>query len=118
MPDNCVWYGVCHTEGQRVKNCVNSTAPIALSQTGVEDLKIWCSHLLPKDYKEGDSVETCCDDIQIGALVNRYKMAEAIFGRCPACTHNLVRHMCDFICSPRHAEFIEVKKTKFHRDRE
>lgn len=116
----CVWYGICKYEkienksGEKIKNCINNTKPLPLSSKGVEDLKIWCNHLLPENYKNSDEVRTCCDDKQVHELVKNYDLAVGILGRCPSCTHNLARHICDFICSPRHAEFIEVKKKKLN----
>jgi hypothetical protein len=109
-----VWYGICKREGSKIKNCVNNTIPLPLSPNGVEELKIWCSHLLPENYKQGDNVNTCCDDEQVHELVANYELAVGILGRCPSCTHNLAHHICDFICSPRHAEFITVKKKKLN----
>lgn len=114
----CVWYGICkyekvkNSESVKIKNCINNTEPLPLTSKGIKDLKIWCSHLLPKNYKNGDDVFTCCDENQIFQLVKNYETAVSIFGRCPSCAHNLVRHMCDFICSPRHAEYIKVKDIK------
>lgn len=107
-----MWYGVCKRDGAKIKNCLVDHAPKKLNETGIEDLSVWCSHLVPKDPKE--DVLTCCDPEQARDLKENYKMAANIFGRCPSCLHNLVRHMCDYICSPRHAEFIKVKNTKFN----
>lgn len=106
----CLMHGVCQRPNSNNKNsiCVSNAKPKSLSAEGVEDLKIWCSHLLPEDYKHGDDVETCCDANQVRALVENYKMASGLLQRCAPCSHNLARHICDMICSPRHSEFIEI----------
>ena len=109
---NCVWYGICERVNLRSKNCVDHNPPRPLNSSGIADLRVWCSHLLPEDYKEGDEVRTCCDNAQLKEFISSFEMAGNIFGRCPSCVANLARHICDFTCSPHHAEFIEVKKVK------
>lgn len=108
----CVWYGICERDGKRTKNCLDRNSPRRLNATGIDDLKVWCSHLLPNNYKDGDDVFTCCDNEQLKEFLESFKMAENLLSRCPSCTDNFVRHICDLTCSPKHSEFIKVKNVK------
>lgn len=113
---NCVWYGICERSGKKTKNCVDQNPPRPLNSSGIADLRVWCSHLLPKDYMEGVEVKTCCDNAQLKEFIKSFETAGNIFGRCPSCVANLARHICDFTCSPHHADFIVVKNTKRNKD--
>jgi Niemann-Pick C1 protein len=117
------------------KNCAYNGSALPLDDEGVEELKQWCSHLLPNDYPANSNVSTCCDIEQVSSLLlsreifraltlitvifslqlkefnSQIKLAAAILNRCPSCMTNLARHICDFTCSPRQSEFIKVKKT-------
>lgn len=61
---HCVWYGKCYEE-DKIKNCAYDGPAKPLDASGVEELKQWCSHLLPQDYTEGQDVLTCCDSAQV-----------------------------------------------------
>lgn len=41
-------------------------------------------------------------------------MAASLLKRCPSCLQNLVQHLCDFTCSDRQSEFIEVISTNIN----
>ncbi|CRL00931.1 CLUMA_CG014455, isoform A, partial [Clunio marinus] len=107
---HCIWYGVCNQEG-KIKNCFYNETAKALNETGVEALKQWCSHLLPSNYKEGQEVFTCCDNEQLKIFNENIKLAANLLNRCPSCMSNLVRHICEFTCSPKQSTFINVTKT-------
>jgi Niemann-Pick C1 protein len=112
----CVWYGICQRDNLKTKNCLDRKPPRRLNALGIEDLKVWCSHLLPEKFKDGDDVFTCCDNAQLKEFVHNFKVAGNMFSRCPSCTDNLVRHICDFTCSPKHSEYIKVKNVKQNDD--
>lgn len=38
-------------------------------------------------------------------------MAANLLNRCPSCMNNLVRHICEFTCSPRQSNFVKVIQT-------
>lgn len=130
---HCVWYGKCATIDTKVKNCAYSGPPKALNASGIDALKQWCSHLLPENYRDGQEVLTCCDNVQVsfcgsGKIFETHKisfpsnqlnmfndnikMAAALLNRCPSCMHNFVQQVCDFTCSPRQSQFVEAKVTK------
>ncbi|XP_070506187.1 NPC intracellular cholesterol transporter 1 homolog 1b-like [Chironomus tepperi] len=108
----CTWYGICDRvktgSAEKIKNCLNDTSPIPLNKSGRESLLQWCSHLVPE---RGDAY-TCCDNEQIDELNENIKIASSLLNRCPSCMKNLVTHICDYICSPHHSDFIKVKRTK------
>lgn len=47
--------------------------------------------------------------LQIDVLNRNVKLAESILQRCPSCFNNLVRHICDFTCSPKQSTFMRVQ---------
>lgn len=54
--------------------------------------------------------------MQLNEFNANIKLASGILNRCPSCMNNLVRHICEFTCSPRQSKFIEVKKTGVNPD--
>lgn len=44
------------------------------------------------------------------------KLAANFLDRCPSCMANLVKHLCEFTCSPKQSEFIHVVETKNNAD--
>ena len=62
---HCIWRGVCYNDGSKKKNCAYNGTALPLNSTGVEALKQWCSHLLPKNYAVNEDVFTCCDNEQV-----------------------------------------------------
>lgn len=54
---------------QKKKNCAYTGSALPLNSTGVDALKIWCSHLLPNNYAAGDDVNTCCDIDQVNMML-------------------------------------------------
>uniref|UniRef100_A0A8D8NX36 Niemann-Pick C1 protein n=1 Tax=Culex pipiens TaxID=7175 RepID=A0A8D8NX36_CULPI len=106
----CVWYGVCNVAGspslQTSQYCpYNGTARPVDDRTR-DLLQVWCKHLLV------DDAVTCCDAQQVDVLNQNVKLAANFLARCPSCMANLVRHMCDFTCSPQQSKFMEIKATE------
>ncbi|XP_020713491.1 Niemann-Pick C1 protein isoform X2 [Ceratitis capitata] len=105
---DCIWYGVCNTDPstQHKMYCAyNGTAKV-MPDNGLELLKARCSHLL-----DGGATEFCCNSDQISVLNENIKLAANFLERCPSCMGNLVRHLCDFTCSPKQSEFAKVVTT-------
>lgn len=49
-------------------------------------------------------------------LNEQVKLAANILDRCPACMSNLVRHICEFSCSPSQSEFMKVVETNQNKN--
>ncbi|XP_031634860.1 NPC intracellular cholesterol transporter 1 isoform X2 [Contarinia nasturtii] len=102
---HCVWYGVCKNSSTGHKlYCSNETAPVPLDKNGQSLLKQYCPHLV---HGETDT-KTCCDAEQIDVLNKNVKLAANFLQRCPSCFTNLVRHICEFTCSPEQSSFMKV----------
>lgn len=43
-------------------------------------------------------------------------MAAGFLKRCPSCLKNLVRHLCDFTCSPKQSEFLHAKTIEINKE--
>lgn len=54
--------------------------------------------------------------LQVDVLNQNVKLAANFLARCPSCMANLVRHMCDFTCSPQQSKFMEIKATEMNTD--
>lgn len=53
----------------------------------------------------------CCDKEMIETMEENLRTADGIFGRCDTCRRNLRRSICEFNCSPKQSQFIDVKET-------
>ncbi|XP_017854983.2 NPC intracellular cholesterol transporter 1 isoform X2 [Drosophila busckii] len=105
---DCVWYGVCNTDAYNHNQyCVYNGTPRAMPKNGIELLKERCNFLL-----ESGETDFCCDIEQVKVLNTNVKLAAAILERCPSCMANLIRHICEFTCSPHQSEFAKVVSTK------
>lgn len=62
----CVWYGVCSkNKNENLKRpCPYSGPAKKLDDTGLNELKKWCSHLITEE-NDPSNVETCCDNEQV-----------------------------------------------------
>ncbi|XP_055920558.1 NPC intracellular cholesterol transporter 1 isoform X2 [Eupeodes corollae] len=108
----CIWYGVCNTKpGALNQYCSYNGSAQAISPDGLEALKVRCPHLLENGQKE-----FCCDAQQIKILNSNIGKAATFLDRCPSCMGNLVRHMCDYTCSPNQSNFLYVNSTKTSKD--
>lgn len=95
-----MWYGQCHLENEKPKNCPYTGPPKLLDSEGQVILKKWCPHI--------KSVETCCDTRQLESLDTNIELAANFLQRCPSCLQNLVQHICDFTCAPDQSRFMNV----------
>lgn len=48
-------------------------------------------------------------DTQIDVINKNIQLAANFLQRCPSCLANLVRHICDFTCSPNQSDFMMVR---------
>jgi Niemann-Pick C1 protein len=55
----------------------------------------------------GKGVRTCCDGSQLKTMDESLRLAEGILKRCTSCVKNLIRHICEYTCSPVQSNFIE-----------
>ncbi|XP_075151532.1 Niemann-Pick type C-1a isoform X2 [Haematobia irritans] len=109
---DCIWYGVCNEDNfQRSQYCSYNGTAKPISQEGRELLKERCGHLL-----ENDASDFCCDSRQVKILNKNIKLAANFLDRCPSCMANLVRHLCEFTCSPKQSEFMHTVETKTSGD--
>ncbi|XP_055840064.1 NPC intracellular cholesterol transporter 1 isoform X2 [Episyrphus balteatus] len=104
----CVWYGVCNTKaGSLNQYCEYNGPPKTITPDGIEALRKRCPHLLENGQKD-----FCCDAEQVQILNSNIAKAGAFLDRCPSCMGNLVRHICDFTCSPNQSNFLYVNDTQ------
>ncbi|KAK2584243.1 hypothetical protein KPH14_006655 [Odynerus spinipes] len=104
--DHCIWYGQCYKESPlRIKNCPYTGPAKPLDEEGQKLLAEQCPHLMPGTGKE---IVTCCDTKQLQTLASNVKLAANFLKRCPSCLDNLAKHFCEFTCSPRQSNFINV----------
>lgn len=50
--------------------------------------------------------------VQLTLFNDNIKLAANLLNRCPSCMSNLVRHICEFTCSPHQSTFVNVIETK------
>ncbi|XP_065355610.1 NPC intracellular cholesterol transporter 1 isoform X2 [Calliphora vicina] len=109
---DCVWYGVCNTDDfQRNQYCAYNGTAKPISPEGRKLLQERCGYLL-----ENDATDFCCDSQQVDILNKNIKLAGNFLDRCPSCMANLVRHLCEFTCSPKQSEFMHVVSTENSKD--
>ncbi|XP_013101655.2 NPC intracellular cholesterol transporter 1 isoform X3 [Stomoxys calcitrans] len=109
---DCIWYGVCNVDNfERSQYCSYNGTAKPISEEGRQFLKERCGHLL-----ENDATDFCCDSKQVEILNKNIKLAANFLDRCPSCMSNLVRHLCEFTCSPRQSEFMHVVETESSAD--
>ncbi|XP_043267009.1 NPC intracellular cholesterol transporter 1 isoform X2 [Venturia canescens] len=104
---HCVWYGKCYTDPatRHNKNCPYNGPAKLLDFPGQEILAKHCPHLMADT---GEGIKTCCDTEQLQTLDTNLKLAANFLKRCNSCLDNLVKHFCDFTCSPHQSTFINV----------
>lgn len=101
---------MCQRDGDKIKNCAYDGPPQAFNKSAVETFKKFCAYMLPKNYASEGKVEMCCDYEQIIDLNNGIEKAEPMLKRCPSCFANFAKSICEMTCSPKHREFVDVKK--------
>lgn len=107
---HCAMYGQCGKNiYQSPLNCEYNGPAKQLSVNGQKLLSKHCPQLL---HDEGKGVFTCCDEAQLKTFDTSIQLAANFLARCPSCMRNLVRHLCDFTCSPDQATFVNVTHTE------
>ncbi|XP_035915743.1 NPC intracellular cholesterol transporter 1-like isoform X1 [Anopheles stephensi] len=107
----CVWYGICNIDSlNRAQYCPYNGTAKPIDTKAKDLLKTWCKHLLVEDA--AGNINTCCDAAQVEVLNKNVALAANFLARCPSCMANLVRHMCDFTCSPQQSSFMKVVSTE------
>ncbi|XP_034097515.1 NPC intracellular cholesterol transporter 1 [Drosophila albomicans] len=107
---DCVWYGVCNTDSlNHHQYCPYNGTAKPMSDEGLKLIKERCGFLLENNEKN-----FCCDTDQMKILNDNVKLAAAILDRCPSCMVNLVRHICEFTCSPVQSEFAKIVSTEIN----
>ncbi|XP_076281170.1 NPC intracellular cholesterol transporter 1 homolog 1b [Lasioglossum baleicum] len=110
---HCVWYGDCsESEVGNSLTCAYNGPPIKVEETEetketVKQFRQRC----PQYFTNTDTPELCCNTANMKTLVAQLKMAEGIFGRCPTCTKNTFKLLCDLACSPEQSRFLRVLET-------
>ncbi|KAH8329144.1 hypothetical protein KR074_004746 [Drosophila pseudoananassae] len=105
---DCVWYGVCNTNTfGHSQNCPYNGTAIEMPQAGLDLLRERCGFLLQNNQNK-----YCCDTEQVKILNENVKLAGNFLDRCPSCMENLVRHICEFTCSPKQSEFMHMAATE------
>lgn len=101
---HCVWYGECNIDDyQRKQNCPDTGPARNLDMDGQALLQKHCPHMM-----QNSEIKTCCDTNQLKTLDNNINLAANFLSRCPSCLDNLVKHFCEFTCSPQQSKFINV----------
>ncbi|XP_017042857.1 NPC intracellular cholesterol transporter 1 isoform X1 [Drosophila ficusphila] len=109
---DCIWYGVCNTNAfQHSQNCPYNGTAKEMPSDGLDLMKHRCGYLL-----ENSNNKFCCDKTQVELLNKNVELAGHILDRCPSCIENLVRHICQFTCSPHQSEFMRVVATDKNKD--
>nr|XP_033342938.1 NPC intracellular cholesterol transporter 1 isoform X2 [Megalopta genalis] len=101
---HCIWYGECYNDGHK-KNCPYTGPAKPLDFEGQKLLAKNCPHLV---QDSGNGINTCCNTTQLQTMDSNVKLAANFISRCPSCLDNLVKHFCEFTCSPIQSTFINV----------
>ncbi|XP_044592078.1 NPC intracellular cholesterol transporter 1 isoform X2 [Cotesia glomerata] len=108
---HCIWYGQCHTDQfMRSQNCYYTGEAKPLNGSGLEILARNCPHMMSND------VRTCCDVNQLETFDTNIKLASNFLARCPSCLDNLVKHLCEFTCSPKQSLFMNATQIEVNED--
>ncbi|KAK0166490.1 hypothetical protein PV328_004905 [Microctonus aethiopoides] len=107
---HCVWYGECNEDANTHRqNCFYTGPAKTLDPVGLKILSRRCPHLM---HNNGQDTKTCCSTPQLEALDNNLGMVANFLARCPSCLDNLIKHYCEFTCSPFQSTFMNVTETK------
>lgn len=108
---HCIWYGQCHTDQiGRSQNCYYTGEAKPLNGSGLEILARNCPHMMSND------VRTCCDVHQLETFDTNIKLAANFLARCPSCLDNLVKHLCEFTCSPKQSLFMNATQIEVNEE--
>ncbi|XP_033197934.1 Niemann-Pick type C-1a isoform X5 [Bombus vancouverensis nearcticus] len=110
----CIWYGECYADiYMHKKNCPYTGPPKLLDNEGQKLLAKNCPHLM---IDSGNGINTCCDTNQLKTMDQNIKLASNFLNRCPSCLDNLVKHFCEFTCSPVQSKFINVTEIQTEKN--
>ncbi|XP_015113278.1 NPC intracellular cholesterol transporter 1 isoform X2 [Diachasma alloeum] len=105
---HCIWYGSCFKDDfSHVKYCPYSGPAKPLDTEGQGFLAKLCPHMM---QAPGQELKTCCNTEQLKILDNNILLAANLLARCPSCLGNLVKHFCEFTCSPSQSKFMNITK--------
>ncbi|XP_077517894.1 NPC intracellular cholesterol transporter 1-like [Amblyomma americanum] len=106
----CVMRGACGIDPLTDKDmpCVDHGPPKAVNSSSWEALQGVCPDLV-----SGKENLLCCDDGQVGVLVDNLNLMHSMISGCPSCFFNLARVFCTITCSPQQETFLEV--TQFNK---
>ncbi|XP_074113620.1 Niemann-Pick type C-1a isoform X4 [Cotesia typhae] len=108
---HCIWYGQCHADQiGRSQNCYYTGEAKPLNGSGLEILARNCPHMMSND------VRTCCDVNQLETFDTNIKLAANFLARCPSCLDNLVKHLCEFTCSPKQSLFMNATQIEVNEE--
>jgi Niemann-Pick C1 protein len=119
VTSKCVMRGYCAEVGGFSKHCLfNEEAPPLIDDTDPEEfdeildmLKLRCPSLTVdengKDLPHSE-IRTCCDAPSIRYMATNLLLSDGILGRCPTCSQNFVRQICEMNCSPDQDRFVNV----------
>ncbi|KAI5646356.1 patched family domain-containing protein [Phthorimaea operculella] len=111
--------GECDQEGGFPRSCPYDGEPQPLFQGLSPELRnetlaaliLRCPYLVFDDQgnlKPDEEIITCCDHVQVKSFTDTLMVSDAVVGRCPVCSRNFARQICEMNCSPRQAEFVDV----------
>lgn len=110
----CVMRGVCDKDGLRAP-CTYDGEPKSIeSASSRQELEAVCGDVLGNV-----SQPLCCDGTQAEDFAESLQSAKAIgLDNCPACSVNFRTLLCQMICSPRQAEFIQLVESALSEEKE
>lgn len=108
---HCIWYGQCNDDGLHSQNCLYDGPAKILDKNGTKILENYCPHLMNNNGDPKGNVTTCCDRTQLETFDANIQPAANFLARCPSCYRNLVRHLCEFTCSPYQSSFMHINAT-------
>ncbi|PAV69839.1 hypothetical protein WR25_26079 isoform C [Diploscapter pachys] len=117
---DCVLQDVCHLRWDNQTGelpCAYETSPVKPRQLrdtnakSAQDAEKILRNLCPHLFENGNS-ELCCTSQQVVALEKQLKKSAAILSTCPSCNDNFQKLWCEYMCSPRQAEFVNVISTE------
>ncbi|KAK0402230.1 hypothetical protein QR680_016217 [Steinernema hermaphroditum] len=102
----CAVRRVCGEKRNLKQNCIYDGPPKRLDHATEGRLKEICPHLYADKNRE-----VCCDTEQVDLLIGQMSVPRQLLARCPSCFANFRSMWCDFACSPRQGDFVNVLET-------
>lgn len=115
----CVWYGQCGTNPESFThgkaNCPYNGPPKPLDPASKTILTSVCPELVADILISGNpasNISTCCDSVQLTAMVGQMNIGLGLLQRCPTCVRNFRQIYCYMTCSPHQSNFMFPKEIK------